>query len=134
MALRSGGVEPEELEDGCDSRMVVVLARSWLAVGEMRMRFVAEEEHYQRLDLVRGRSHYRTAVAVAVAAAEAEGSCRNAAERSPWPGIDDWAGASTTVTAEVAVAVVCCDSWLTKTVVEGCVATAWPLPARVRRV
>lgn len=124
----------EELEDGCDSQMVVVPAHSWLEVGEMQMRCVVEGEHYQRLDLVRGRSHYHCRTAVAVAAAEAEGSCRNAVERIPWREIGDWAGASTTATVEVAVAVVCCGSWLSRTVSGGCVATAWPLPARVRRV
>lgn len=125
-------VGPEESEDGCDNQRVAVLGRSWPEAEEMRMRCVAGEEHQMQLNLLRGRSHCHTAAVVATA--EAEGSCHNAAERSPWRGIDDWVGASTTATVEVAVAVVYRGSWLSKTVFGGGFATAWPLPARVRRV
>jgi hypothetical protein len=105
----------------------------------MQGRCVREEQHRQLLGLVKGRIHYRiagaaVAVAGAVAVAEAVGSCRNAEERGPCRAIEGWTDGRTIATAEVVVAVVCCGSWLSRTVSEGGSATTWPLPGRVRRV
>ena len=74
-------------------------------------RYCAEgEEHRQLLEPVRGRIHCCCVVAGIVAAAEAAGSCHSAGERNPWRGIDVRTGGRRTATAEVVVAVVCCDS------------------------
>jgi hypothetical protein len=123
------GVGSEGSEDGCGSQKVEVPGRSWPEVGVMRG-YCAEEGEHRRLDLVRDRIHR----CIAVAAAEAAGSYRSAGELSPWRGIDGRTGDRTTATAEEVVAVVCCGSWLLKTVSEDGSATAWPLPGRVRRV
>jgi hypothetical protein len=127
------GVGSEGSEDGCGSQKVEVPGRSWPEVGVMRG-CCAEEGEHRRLDLVRDRIHCCIAVAGVVAAAEAAGSCRSAEELNPWRGIDGRTGGRTTATAEVVVAVVCCGSWLPKTVFEDGSATTWPLPGRVRRV
>jgi hypothetical protein len=127
------GVGSEGSEDGCGSQKVEVPGRSWPEVGVMRG-YCAEEGEHRRLDLVRDRIHHCIAVAGVVAAAGAAGSCRSAGELNPWRGIDGQMGDRTTATVEEVVAVVCCGSWLLKTVFEDGSATAWPLPGRVRRV
>jgi hypothetical protein len=99
----------------------------------MLSRCAREEQHRQVVDQVKGHIHCRIAGA-AVAVAEAVGSCRSAEERGPSRGIEGWMGGRRIATAEVGAAVVCCGSWLSKTVSEGGSATTWPLPGRVRRV
>lgn len=127
-------VGSEGSEDGCGRRKVEVPGHNWLEVGVMQGHCVKEEQHHRLLVQVKDRIHCRSAGA-AVAVAAAVGSCRSAGERGPSRGIEGWMmDGRTTATAEVVVAVVCCGSWMSKTVSEGGSATAWPLPGRVRRV
>lgn len=99
----------EGSEDGCDSRKVEVPGRNWREVGARRRCCAEGEEHRQLMERVRDRIHC-CVVAGIVAAAEAAGSCRSAAERNPWRGIDVRTGGRRIATAEVVGAVVCCDS------------------------
>ena len=121
----------EGSEDGCDNPKDEVPGRSWPEVVVMQRHFGLEEgEHHQLLESAMGHSH----CCIAVAAAEAADSCRSAAERSPWRGIDDRTDDRRIAIAEVVVAVACYGSWMSKTVSGDGSATAWPLPGRVRRV